>query len=131
MRNRTNHGFATFMATAMIVLIAAALVAMTALFVADAQRTKLERSQAELRQMLLAGAQMVKLNEPSGQVSLPQEYTSRGGALRWDTEPSGQVGRKVLIITATLGEYSAVQQMTLQRDQQVWRATETEILRQF
>jgi type II secretory pathway component PulK len=69
-------GFATIMAVTLLMLVAVALAAMTVSFAADARRTSAAARDAQLRQLLLAGATEV--------AERARTWPAQVSADRWD-----------------------------------------------
>jgi hypothetical protein len=69
---RTPRGFATTVVVGMLVLVAAAVLALTVLFATEMRRTRDARLHAQQRQLLLAGAAQARATLQSGS-GQPQE----------------------------------------------------------
>ena len=123
------RGFATFTATAMIVLLGMALVAITGVFTADVRRTKMLRSQAQLRQLLLAGAALAPPHLDAGQTEIPMPSALHGDAsLALTVEPNGN-DRRTVHVVARMEERQAEQTLTFQRRGLEWELVGAELLR--
>ena len=72
-RSSRSRGFATLMAIILIGMVGVALAVMSALFAHEAKRTRQTRGEAQLRQMLLAGAASVDERLSSWQAEVPEQ----------------------------------------------------------
>jgi type II secretory pathway component PulK len=81
--NATRRGFAAVFAITLIMLVGVALVALGRHFAADVKRTRAQATDAQLRQLLTAGAAMTVKDSPTTQqsVRLPQELADQGASL--------------------------------------------------
>jgi hypothetical protein len=122
---RRRRAFAVIFALFLIALVGAALLALTSLMTTDARRSTRDAVDAQLRQLLHAGAvaavqQMRNANELPPEtgfdVALPREP---GGALAQIHVSRGPAGHAM--IDARLGDRTARQQVELVRDGGVWQ----------
>ncbi|MEM1108585.1 MAG: hypothetical protein AAGH99_07845 [Planctomycetota bacterium] len=94
-REQRNRGVASFFAVAALGLIATAILAMTVMLKIDHRRTQSSSVDAQLRQLLLAGAaaaeaQLESEKTPSqtGKLTLPEKLHGYGATVRWEpTDP--------------------------------------------
>lgn len=94
-REQRHRGVASFFAVAALGLVATAILAMTVMLKIDHRRTHSSNVDAQLRQLLLAGAaaaeaQFESENTPSqtGELTLPDGLREYGAAVRWEpTDP--------------------------------------------
>ena len=81
-----SSGFAILMAVGMVGLLAVVLLGLTTFLAADARRTDDVEMQAQLDQLLLAGAALVAgPNAPATDIDLPSELRQRGASLTMKT----------------------------------------------
>lgn len=99
-------GFATFTAITLITLVALAVMAMTLLTMLDARRQQHAQTEAQLRQMLLAGAAAAPTIliefDPLGEhtITLPEALASRGASLTAKVDRLYADGRQVTLTAA-------------------------------
>jgi type II secretory pathway pseudopilin PulG len=122
-------GFAMIVVIVLLGLVAAAMASVTTLVVYDARRTRQVRSEAQLREMLLAGAAAAQARaatwsqeagEQSWSVALPPELAREGAALTVRLVPQGQDELRATV-TAQLDERSMRQRLALKREGQAWK----------
>ena len=124
------RGFTVVMALGLLALVAAGLLSLGALLTTDARRTMRGEDDAQLRQMLMAGATAAR--QHAGQwpaavqaerlvVALPPELASAGGALDLQTEPDAAESRVAVRITARLIDRQMRQTLTFERTGGAWR----------
>src|SRR4051812_17106737 len=97
---RRRTGFATATSMAVVALAAVALASLAALLVSDGRRTRNALDDAQLRQLLLAGAddagRRVGADDggPAGgaPLVLPPDLAAGGGSVRLTVDPPGAVG---------------------------------------
>lgn len=84
------HGLASFFAVAALGVVATAVLALTTMLRIDHRRTESTAVDAQLRQLLLAGAASVEVNHDPEVGSdewvtgvLPETLTASGAAIRW------------------------------------------------
>lgn len=117
---RDRRGFAMLMALAMLALVAATLTLLSRHFAYEVTRTRLVTEDAQLSQLLLAGAQDVMqrskqwpqaVQPASWQIELPEILADSGGKLSVDLHNSqsgsdatieGRIGRAVAVQTLHL-----------------------------
>jgi hypothetical protein len=86
-------GFATTFALFLVILVSAALLAATNLTIADARRTTNEAVEAQMRQLVHAGAAVQssttesQTDETTIELSLPEELKEQGGQVRVHRRP--------------------------------------------
>jgi hypothetical protein len=128
---RNRRGFAATVAVVMIGLVGATLLAMSSIFAIEARRARGEASDAQLRQLLLAGAAQAAQIASAGAVDpaakpvnvpLPQTLAQQGGRLVLTaTQPkdgrleiaveasvAGKTRRQTLAFTNTAGPWRLV-----------------------
>lgn len=82
MNNPPRRGLATVAAIILLGLAGLAMAALAALVHFDAQRTRLHRTDAQLRQMLLIGAAAARSSGPAEQaIALPKSLADEGASL--------------------------------------------------
>jgi len=123
-RGQRPRAFAVIFALFLIALVGAALLALTSLMTTDARRSTRAATDAQLCQLLHAGAVAAvervgsakEIPEPGFDVALPRDL---GGALAEIHVSRGPAGQA--IIDARLGDQTARQQVELVRDGGVWQ----------
>src|SRR5687768_403572 len=91
---RLRGGFASVVAVALIALIATALATMTSLFALELRRTTRQSADAQLRQLLIAGAFAAPENLGNGAVertvtvALPDDLAATGATLKLRLTPA-------------------------------------------
>lgn len=125
---RSNRGgFAMVVAISLLAFLMLAMVGMSQAFVTQARRTKFESADAQLRQMLIAGAghavhyRELELHKKEGasenwkiELPLPQKLKDQSAQpvqLTMTSQPAPD-GVQLVTINATLGQWLASQQLT-------------------
>jgi hypothetical protein len=134
-RRSRRRGMAMLLALALVALAGAAAVAVTAAVTRDFQRTHREGDDAQLRQLLLAGAADVSARLQAGQgateawsVALPKELVDRGGTLRVSPSRDPKDGEIVLTVHAELSRRAREQELHFTRTDGRWRITSASIV---
>jgi len=117
------HGTAGVVAIVLIGLVGAALVSMTSRFTYDARRTSQLSSEAQLRQLLIAGAQMIP-NDPRPDQDLP---TPLGTLTILSITPSAQGEGIDVELRATLERRRLSQTVHLEKHGDKWTPTSGEL----
>ena len=126
----STRGFATLMAIILIGMVAVALTVMTALFTQQARRTRIVRTDAQLRQLLLAGGASVEersltwqadVAEQQWSVALPANPISDGAALSIHLAPTDRGAEAT--VEAKLGGRTARQTLSLTRTESKWQVS--------
>lgn len=124
-----DRGFATLIALLMLGVVAAAIVALLALLSIDARTTARDAEEAQLRQLLVAGAADVKEKLSGGEaartnwtVATPQDL-----AAQVHIEMSGDGDARQAVITARRGARTMSQTLRFHRDQDRWQAESAEL----
>ncbi|HSZ56755.1 MAG TPA: hypothetical protein VK797_13895 [Tepidisphaeraceae bacterium] len=116
-RNRKNRGFAMLMALAALGLVSVTLLVLSRQFAYDMTRTQTVTREAQLSQLLLAGAQDAAqrsrswIGQPQKeqwQIALPQELSPAAAKLSVELSPAGDQKADV-VIEAKVGPQAAVQ----------------------
>lgn len=119
---KRNRGFAVITAIGLMVLLSAALLALTAIARQDMTRTQRTSTDAQLRQLLLAGTALAGTFTPSPEdysIQLPPDLSNAALHVRI----SGTNGdQRSVIIRATVDGRSAVQTVQLIRTTDTWQA---------
>jgi hypothetical protein len=130
---RASRGFATLLAIILIGLVGLALAVMTGLFAQQAKRTEHGRREAQLRQLLAAGAASVnsrcaawgeQVAERNWPVALPKALSADGASTtaRVDAAAaSANPAERRAVIEATLDGRTASQSLILARSGGQWR----------
>src|SRR5688500_6678334 len=102
----TRRGFASIFAISLIMMVGVTLTVLGTYFAAQATRTRVQLEDAQLRQLLTAGAAMTtqRASTPglAGALPLPSELTARGGALFINI--TGEGDERTAMVTAHLGD---------------------------
>jgi type II secretory pathway component PulK len=131
-RLRNRRGFATLYAIALLGLVAVALTLLTKQVGYEIRRTKLASDDAQLRQLLLAGARSTLEHasrwgdaptSESWQLDLPSSLAEKEDSLTIVCTPgeSGEVNGE---ITARVDRRTALQTLRLKRSAQNWTVSE-------
>lgn len=131
MTTRTPRGFATLIAVAMLGLVAAAIVVFTTHLRFAVMRTRLVSQDAELRELLLAGAQ--EAVDRAGrwaqdapreywQVELPRDLSSQGAAISLHSDVAG-ADEATIQVDARLGARKSGQTLRFRRTGGRWNVT--------
>lgn len=136
MRRQTNRGgFALLMAIIMMTLLGIALAAMSAAFAYQAKRTGNVRRDAQLRQLLLAGADAVAERaqqwpadaaEQKWTVELPKALAGDGASLAVTVQKtaSADAAKLIAVVRAAIDGMSENQTLTLTRIDGRWRISQ-------
>jgi hypothetical protein len=132
-RKRRRRGVATLLAILLLVIVAATLPVLAGAFIADAKRTRVQAQDAQLRQLLTAGA-VAAISSAKGHsaareaattrtaIALPQELLDDGAALTLWFSPGDSDDRLDATIRATLGTRAMEQIVRLERRSGAWQA---------
>jgi type II secretory pathway component PulK len=129
MRTRRSHGFILLTALLMIAIVAVALVTMTTAAASRSRQQANDVQQAQLEQLLLAGAQDVvqRLNSGAGatdskpiQVELP-EALARIATLEVRIQPASIDASAKATIRATMNGKSASETISIAKTGSAWR----------
>jgi len=123
MKRRRNRGFAMLVAVGMVALVGAVVLAMTHLLAAEIRQTAAVQTEAQLDQLLLAGA-AIAAEKGTGEheIELPEALQQQGMALSISTVQAGE--DRVAQITATVEHESAMQTIRLQLRGDGWQVVE-------
>ena len=129
-RRRHRGGFGTLIAIAILLIIAAILPLLASVFTAEAKRTRTQAQDAQLRQLLTAGAVhatvAAKGQATSGAtthpvaVPLPPDLTDAGASVTCSFTRV-ETDHAEAIVRAKLGERSMEQTIQLERRDGAWR----------
>jgi len=101
---RGRHGMSTFLAVAMLGLVAMTMLAIGRHFTSQAQRTQRFTAEAQVRQLLLAGAAQVRESRVEGAIALPAAL----GDASLHVSREGEA----YVITAAVGRHCDRQRVT-------------------
>jgi hypothetical protein len=134
--NRKNRGFAMLMALAMIGLVSITLVVLSQEFAFDMKRTQIVTRDAQLSQLLLAGAQEAMQRSrdwpetprnTSWQIELPQTLSHAAAKLTSELHAAGD--QKVdVTIEAIIASQMAVQTLHFKHTDRGWEVDSAELL---
>lgn len=137
-RSRSNRGIATITAVFMIAMVGAAVAALSILFAFEARRTRMDRSETQLRELLFAGAIAGRdaVGQSTGEgtavpVPLPAALQAQEATLSVAVTPGADGTHRLLRVTATLGRQTAEQVVTFERTGNAWQAVDARIVRPF
>ena len=126
-QRRRASGFATYTAIALMILLSTTLLTVGMVFSSDARRTRSQQAEAQLRQLLTAGARatMSHLDHPAAttqptDIALPVELS--GSKLTFDLMPGGDADHAAATIRAAIGPRHMVQFVRFERHDGQWRA---------
>lgn len=129
---RPARGFAMLTALAAVAIVAASLLAIGALLVADARRTARAADEAQLRQLLLAGAAIAHdrarhwPDRPPAErsdVPLPPDLIAHGASLRIEAAPDAAGERIEVHVSAARGGRTQRQVLHYRRQDGAWKLT--------
>jgi len=125
-RRPKNSAFAAITAVVMLGLVASALAAMAMMFAADARRTRNAGADAQLRQLLVAGAADVQQRLKGGQTTFDAKVPAPAdGVIQLSAAMEGDGVRAVVM--ATLGPRRTEQTLRFTRDGDRWRLARVEL----
>jgi hypothetical protein len=126
---RRDSGFAMVMAIMLMGIVAITLGTMGMTFSLDAQRTRGQAESAQLRQLLLAGAEMAGENLTASdgtrniEVALPSELE---GKLELEIGASNGSGERVVVVDAMLEGRRMIQRLHYVRERNQWNLVAAE-----
>ena len=116
------RGFAAILAITLIILVGAALVVLARSFTMDAERTKAQTGDAQLRQLLTAGAvaavQRAENAEAAKEIALPAELAAEKAAVR--VQITGEGDDRTALVSVQFGQRHTEQTLKLRRAGQRW-----------
>jgi len=118
----TRRGFASMTALGLLALVAAAMVALADRFAEDVRQTLDHATDAQLRQLLIAGA--VAVEQGDGDIALASELT-RDFAVRIDETIEND--RRIVTITASDIHQTERQVLIYLRDTNGWRLEQAQL----
>jgi type II secretory pathway pseudopilin PulG len=127
-------GFAMVTAIVLMGLVALTLAALGSAFVVQSHRTQALAEDAQLRQLLLAGALEAQSRlaastlEQRVSIPLPAELADRGASLILQPDPDAPAGQAILRIEAALPRHRMAQRLTLSQTAGRWQITNAELL---
>ena len=126
-RRHTSRGFASITAIALISIVGLALAALASLFASETRRTGLQRDDAQLRQLLIAGEvatrQALARGERKGAVELPADLAAAGTTLTFAPDGDGDAGAtdpRLRVTARTADGRVQSQVLTYRPDGQRW-----------
>ena len=133
-RRRRRRGFAVFTALIVLVLLSAALLSLGSVLVSDYRRTVHAERDAQLRQLLLAGAQLAHQRIIASQdaanatkiaVALPAPLTQDGASLSIEIQPTD--AGSTVHVTARLRDQEQRQTLTYTRAASEWTVSSADL----
>jgi type II secretory pathway pseudopilin PulG len=131
---RHRPAFAMVTAIVLMGLIALTLAALGTAFVIQSRRTLALAEDAQLRQLLLAGALEAQSRlaasalDKNIPIALPDELRDRGASLSLQPEPSPPASQTVIRIEAALPHHRMAQRLTLAQTDGRWQVIAAELL---
>jgi len=131
---RHRPAFAMVTAIVLMGLIALTLAALGTAFVIQSRRTLALAEDAQLRQLLLAGALEAQSRlaasalDKNIPIALPDELRDRGAALALHPEPNAPTGQAIIQIDAALPRHRMSQRVMLLQIDGRWQITAAELL---
>jgi hypothetical protein len=134
--SRRCRAFATLIAITLIAFVATTLTALSFLFATEVRRTRDAADDAQLQQLLLAGAVVVQSQaaawpaQPPAfdqDLPLPPSLAADGAAAHLLLLPNSPPGRATCRITARLGSHHAAQRLTFTRTNNAWHLTQANL----
>lgn len=132
-RRDRKPAFASFVAIMMMAMVGMTLAALSTLLMADAQRTRRHRADAQLRQQLMAGAiaarRHVAAHGPGparSALAVPTDGDGRA-SITIQVEPAGGDDRLTIRIEATYDERRAAQTLRLTQRSGQWHIVEARL----
>ena len=120
------RGMASIIAVVMIGLVAIALVTLGTVFVSQLKRTKAAATDAQLRQMLIAGAVMAtQMAQDDRDVALPNEMGNEGATLHVKVHRDGD--RATAAIDAKWRERVLRETIRMERRDSQWKIVDTNL----
>ena len=117
---------ATVTAVTMLALVGVTLAAMASLFAAEARRTRDAQTEAQLRQLLVAGAAVAGARPPSSPTTVNLPPSLAGATLTLRPQPS-EANVKVIAIEASWDDRQMTQALRYVRSGDAWRLTSAEL----
>jgi hypothetical protein len=124
---KRRHGFAGATAVTMLALVGVTIAAMSSMFVAEARRTRDAAIDAQMRQLLIAGAavagQQLQSPEPANteiRIELPPAPAAEGFGLVLRPAAAADPGVRVIEVIASWNEREMNQTLRFVRRQDRW-----------
>jgi type II secretory pathway component PulK len=134
MTNLRTHrgGFALMMAIVLIAVVAMCLAAIGATSFMQAERSRSLAEDAQLRQLLLAGADVArnrleKSAPMDAAMSLPDSLTEQGAAVTLQTQKGADADHQNIEISAVMARRSLSQQVHLVHESGSWQIVSAEL----
>jgi hypothetical protein len=119
---RNRSGFAAIFSISLIILVGATLAIMGSYFAAEAKRSAAQQSEAQLRQLVIAGGAVAleRAEKPAhtDEVALPPALKADGASLT--VHVSGEGDQRGATIVATIGPRRLEQTLQLNRSGERW-----------
>lgn len=134
-RPTRSRGFAIIVAIAMLALVGAAILVITREFSFNMTRTRLATQDAQLRQLLLAGAQDATIRArgwggevalSTWQIDLPQPLKQDGATLSLEARPVSSIAVEIRI-DARIERRQSSQLLYFNRHDERWTLTDAEL----
>ncbi len=120
--DRRSRGFAMIFAIAMIILVGAALILLGGYFAQQANRTRSQSADAQLRQLLIAGSIYATQNAqspgPEKPLPLPKDLTAQDASVT--VQITGEGDERTAVIAARFNQRHVEQSLKLHRDNDRW-----------
>lgn len=132
LRDHSRRGFAGILAITLIILVGTTLAVVASAFSADARRTRMAVADAQLRQLLTAGAVIAQAQLRAGNIQaehqsadLPPELNDRAATLTVLT--SVESGTATIVVEATVAADRARQVLRFAQRDGNWSITSAEL----
>jgi hypothetical protein len=116
------RGFAAILSISLIIFVGSALVVLGRSFAMDAERTRAQASEAQMRQLLTAGAvaaiQRAENAAPAAAVELPAELAAQQAAVA--VQITGEGDDRTALVSAQFGQRHMEQTLKLRRAGPRW-----------
>jgi hypothetical protein len=133
-QHHRRRGFATFSAVVLVGLATVALTMFAGITIRQLERTRDAGTDAQLRQLLIAGRTIAQQYTPSDlaplpeQQALPAALAEAGGAtLTLEAQPSTETANATVTITAVYEHQTATQTLSYDPAQQRWRIIDAQL----
>ncbi len=126
-RRATSSAFAAVTAVVMLGLVASVLAALAMMFAADARRTRNAAADAQLRQLLIAGAADVQQRLTQGQTTFEVNVAAPAAEGHIQLRATAEGDGVRAVVAATLGTRRSEQTLHFTRDGDRWRLASVEL----
>jgi hypothetical protein len=122
------RGFAAILSISLIILVGTALVVLARSFAMDAERTRAQQSEAQIRQLLTAGTiaatQRAENATPAQAVELPAELAAEQASVK--VQITGEGDDRTALVSVQFGQRHTEQTLKLRRAGPRWTVVAVE-----